>query len=307
MTQAQLGARFMRYMIRASAVLSLFALMMVLVLYVVHFNSAHFSSDDAVANMLAQAMVEQGQLFPKGWVYNNGDLMVPSGALIIAYVIPWLQNGFLAHAVSGLFASATLIAALIWLLRTLKMNWDVVVATTSLLVSGVSLLFAVSIFTQTTYFWWPAGFMVGAALIFKDRIDRSVRQDRFRPRLLTVALLFMLVFFISFANPPRVLVMVVAPLYLFDRAIVHITVAEGASPALGRRTMRLLGLDDALTAIGIGCAFLCAFLCYKAVRSCCATDVVYAAANLHWAGWEIGRAGQVPLTAPPLLRYRKMR
>ncbi len=69
---------------RTGAIAVLVCVVVAQVLYAIHFYKPHFQSDDAVLNMLAESMWSQRTLFPMGWVTNNGDLMVPSGAQLVA-------------------------------------------------------------------------------------------------------------------------------------------------------------------------------------------------------------------------------
>ena len=81
--------RFFRFASNASIVIGFVVAVLLLVLYVVHFGRSDFSSDDTALSLQAESMWEQGSLFPAGWVGNNGDLMLPSGVLLIAPLLAW--------------------------------------------------------------------------------------------------------------------------------------------------------------------------------------------------------------------------
>jgi hypothetical protein len=263
------------------AVFAFVAVVTMLLLYLLHFYRPHFSSDDAVVNTLAESMWQQGRLLPHGWINNNGDLMMPSGSLLIAPLLAWLPNGYGVHALASVFAAFLMLGSLTWLLRVLRMPWAVVVFLATLVASGFSSTFTVMVFAQTTYVWWPAGFFLGAALIYRQRLGAGASP---RSRWLMTALLFLLVFSISFANPGRVALMMVVPLYLFDRVL-----ALGASNGMAatpawQRWPRWLGASDPLTLVGLVVSFLSALLIYLVLAHMGVTEASYNAAALRWGG-----------------------
>ena len=254
----------------------------ILLLFLLHFDRTNFNSDDAVVNMLADAMWSQGRLFPHGWITNNGDLMVPSGALLVAPLLRWFPNGFALHSVVGVFAAVLFPLALRFLLKPLRVPSFLVIFALTFVVSGISILFTQMVFAQTTYFWWPAGFFVGAAMIVRARSALDAKA----PTWTTVALMFLLVGIIAFANPWRVALMVALPLYALDWTLRSARLPSGAEHARGwRRLATTTGADDRLTAVGIVGAFFVAALIYEALKQAGITETVYGAARLRWAGW----------------------
>lgn len=235
----------------------------VLLLYVAHFFRPDFSSDDAVLNLLAEAMYEQGRLLPHGWVVNNGDLMMPSGALLIAPLLAWWPNGFGLHAVASVTLSVTLLALAAWFLRVQRIAWPAVLVTLTLFASGFTREFTVMVYGQTTYFWWPAGFLAGAGLLLQHHRHRAgAAGTTFGRQFLDwrLVLLGVVVAALSFANPNRVLVMMVLPLYAFDRMLAWQAVPES------RRGLRawfgaLLPVSPASLTIAI--AFLVSAVAYR--------------------------------------------
>ena len=265
------------------AFLSIFALLLV---FVVHFHRPLFTSDEAVVNMLAQSMMEQCRLLPLGWVNNNGDLMMPSGALVVAPLLHWFPNGFTAHSVAGVFAVVVLLAALGRFLRVLRIPLEATLLALMLCATGLSFYATIFVFAQTTYMWWPVGFFMGATLIYRYRMVECAPR---MVRMLSPLLLFLLAFAISFANPGRVLLMMVLPLYAFDWSLRRGRGFASARPRW-RRCARRLGLDDVIVVFGLGGGFVTAASVYSLLKYAGLTEAVYGAASLHWGGWtSVGR------------------
>jgi len=231
--------------------------------------------------MLAESMWQQGTVLPKGWINNNGDLMLPSGALIVAPLLRWFPNGFSLHAFTGVFSAITLLWSLVGLLRALRIQSSLRIFVATMVASGFSLVFAQMVFAQTTYFWWSAGFFVGATLICNYRISDVASKMRWA----TIGALSVLVFVISFANPGRVLLMMVAPLYGFDWILRRAKNSNSAFDSGWRRWATAIGANDRLTVIGIGLAFALALLIYETLKFAGVTQAAYGAANLYWGGW----------------------
>lgn len=264
---------------RTGAIAVLVCVVVAQVLYAIHFYKPHFQSDDAVLNMLAESMWSQRTLFPMGWVTNNGDLMVPSGALLVAPLLSWIPNGYEAHAVAGVFSIAAMLFAFTWFVRQRISDPSVTAIATAACISGLSWYCAHAIYQQTTYLWWPGGFFVGATLIWKWRRARELDRPS---RGLGVAL-FMLVFAICFANPARTAVMFVLPLYAFDRGL-EAWNRDGTGGTL-KRWSRRLGLSRrSTTGVLIG-AFVCAAIAYAGLRLWGRMETLHGASGLHWAGW----------------------
>ncbi len=263
-----------------AAGLSLAVTLSALLLYVGHFFKPDFGSDDAVLNLLAEAMHAQGRLLPRGWVTNNGDLMVPSGALLIAPLLTGWPNGFGVHAFASIVLSLALLAAAGWLLRLARLSWTAVAVALTVLASGFAYQFTIMVFGQTTYMWWPAGFLAGAALLVAH--DRSVRcpsQER-RRRIWPLVGVAALVGGIAFANPGRVAVMMVLPLYAFERTL---AAARTVRPADASWLRRLSPASAAsLTLIGAWCA---ALLGYRTVFALGIASTHHAVSDLRLTDW----------------------
>ncbi|MFZ1390299.1 MAG: hypothetical protein WAS23_01790 [Dokdonella sp.] len=248
------------------------------VLYAIHFYKPHFQSDDAVLNLLAESMWKQGSLFPEGWISNNGDLMVPSGALLIAPFLSWLPNGFGLHAIAGVFAIVVMLAAFLWLLRHKVRDASILLVAGAFCASGLSWYCAHVLYQQTTYLWWPAGFFAGAALIWKRRQSKAPAAGS---RWIGT-MLFLLVAIVCFANPARTCIMLVLPLYAFDRALMASSGGMNGHGAV-RRWLERSGARDRFVVTALGAAFLVAAAAYAGLMSAGIVSTDYSASNLHWA------------------------
>ncbi|HUD42830.1 MAG TPA: hypothetical protein VMR06_12640 [Dokdonella sp.] len=251
----------------------------VLLLYVGHFFKPDFSSDDAVLNLLAEAMHAQGRLFPHGWVTNNGDLMVPSGALLIAPLLTWWPNGFAVHAVASVVLSLMLLGIVAWFLRVARISWLAVAITLTVLASGFTIYFTAMVFAQTTYFWWPAGFIAGAALLTRHHLSRAA-ADGGRSQWPLVAL-FVLVASVAFANPGRVGVMMLLPLYAFDRTLAWST----AAPPGGLRSALMRLLPFATAPIVLIAAWMVAFVVYRLLMNAEIVATRHSVSQLRLTDW----------------------
>ncbi|MEO7936723.1 MAG: hypothetical protein ABIR27_10740 [Dokdonella sp.] len=269
-------------------VASFVAVVGLLVLYVVHFSRADFSSDDAVLNMLAESIAKQGSLFPRGWVSNNGDLMVPSGALILAPMLSWFSNGFALHAVAGVFAIALMLLSFAGFLKAARLPIPMILVATAVLATGPSRLSALMLFTQTTYVWLCAGFFVSATLIWRRFCSQQAGQKSSCASLIALA---SIVFLITFANPRRAVVMLVFPLYVFDRALV-MSLARSV-PGV-RRLTGLFGLNDATVLLGFGFPFLIASISYFGLFHFGVVETVHNASRLYWDGFaSLGKHARI--------------
>jgi hypothetical protein len=252
-----------------TAAVCLALLVAILLGFVLVFYRPFFNSDDAVVNLLAESMWQQGRLLPVGWINNNGDLMMPSGAVIVAPLLRWLPNGYAAHSVASVFAVLLELGSFAWLLRVLDMPRIVILFVTSVLAAGVSFDFTLMVFAQTTYVWWSAGFCAGAALLCgRNANGASPVRD---------TLLLVLVFAISFANPVRVGLMMVLPLYLLERVL------EYERWRSSRRIAAWFGLRDSRV-VHLATGFVAAAVLYFGLTRAGITEASYNAASLHWGG-----------------------
>lgn len=262
-------------MVHFAIILSFAGTLATLLLYVGHFMRPEFNSDDAVLNLLAEVIHQQGRLLPSGWVTNNGDLMMPSGALLIAPLLAWWPNGFAVHAFASVVLSLLLLAIVAWFLRVARLSWLAVVVTLTLLASGFSIYFTLMVFGQTTYFWWPAGFILGAALLTLQHL--SPQRGDVRRAYWPLVALFVLVVTLSFANPGRVAVMMVLPLYAFDRALAW----NAANRSDGRCGVLLHLMPRTSAPIVLVLAWSVAFVAYRVLLHAQVISTLHYASNLQ--------------------------
>ena len=259
------------------ALLSSIFVILTLVYYVTVSGKPDLSSDDAVLSLLAEAMWKQGTLFPTGWIYNNGDLMTPSGALLVAPLLTWFPNSYELHAVAGVFAIALLSTSIYCLLRSIRLPSAIIWLTLAVMATGLSRLSAIMLYLQTTYVWWPAGFFLGAAILWRDH-KRLTRTMKDQVCLVSLALI---VFAISFSNPGRAMLMLVLPLYGFERVLAWNV--RSARHGIGY-FLETMGLTSSRVWICIAVPFAIALILYYALFQLGILQTRHFASNLRWDG-----------------------
>lgn len=277
----------------AAITIAFIAAASLLVLYVVHFGRSDFSSDDSVLSLQAESMWEQGTLLPDGWVGNNGDLMLPSGVLLLAPLLNWFSNSYELHAVAGVFSIVLMLGTFCTFLLRGKVPLPIVLLAATVLASGLSRMSAIMLFLQTTYVWWPSAFFLGATVIWRER---QLLSSGNAFSAFGIALLGLVVFLTTFANPGRALLMVVFPLYVFDRYLAIVKPSRHSAP--GTQWLSNLGIRDSLTVFGIGLGFALAALAYYGLFRAGLVQTIHNSSALRWEGlagvgvhWEIFRSG----------------
>src|SRR4030095_12453235 len=160
-----------------------------LLAYVGYFSEADFGSDDAVFNLLAGALHDQGRLIvPRGWVTANSDLIFPSAALMMLAMLPWLPNGFAVHAIAACALTIVLLIMLGWGLVASGRSILATAFVVTILATGLSRGMLLMMFTQTTYFWWPFEFLT-SALIIQTYYRCTVPMHKIEPQVLSGLLL----------------------------------------------------------------------------------------------------------------------
>lgn len=253
--------------------------LVLLITYVVHFGRADFSSDDAVLSLQAESMWQQGTLFPKGWVGNNGDLMFPSGVLLIAPLLSWFANSYELHAVVGLIAVVLMLGSFSGFLLAARIPIVAVLLATAVVASGLSRVSAIMVFLQTTYVWWPAAFFLGATVIYGLRKSESRWT---RASILQIGALALIVFMIALSNPGRALLMLVLPLYVFDRVLLHRSRIEKGEKAVG--LLDTLGIADGVIVVGLASAFALATIVYWWLFETGTVQTLHNSSALRWEG-----------------------
>src|SRR5690606_16097564 len=120
-------------------------------------------------------------------------------------------------AVAGVLAVALMLLSFLTFLKSARVPIPIVLLATAVLATGPSRLLAIMLFLQTTYVWLAAGFFISVTLIWRRFCARETGQ---RPGIAGLISLSAIVFLLSFANPGRAVVMLLLPLYVFDRALV---------------------------------------------------------------------------------------
>lgn len=165
-------------------------------------------SDSAVKVLLADEVLRTGRLFPRDWVYANGDLYAFFTHTVALPFVALFGPGFLAHALAGLAISLGLMWSASGLLRELDTPRWQRLAVLALLASGISTQLAENLFGQATY-----GFIVAMnvarlalALIFVRRFDAGPWV-----RGVVLGTLGLLTVLNTWNNPKRGLVMFTLP------------------------------------------------------------------------------------------------
>lgn len=210
------AARSAHWVLDLLAFVSLAVSLGVLVLYLCHYSRPDFSSDDATNNLIAQAMFDEGTLYPRTWMVTNGELMFPSAAMLIAPLLYWLPNGFTVHAIACVLLAGAMLAGIGWFMRVAKLPSFAVALVLMVLALGFSREFLVMVYVETAYVWWPMAFFVMAALIV---LHEHETREAHGSGWALLALLFGAAFLISLKSPLRVAFMVMPPALVFSRVL----------------------------------------------------------------------------------------
>lgn len=164
-------------------------------------------SDSAVKVLLANEILETGELFPHEWVYANGDVYAFFCHTLALPLVPLFGPGFVTHALVGLLTSLGLLWLTALLLRELAFPRWQQLAVLALFASGISSLFAENLYGQATY-----GFIVllnvavvVVALAFSRKFETTFDRRLF-------VLLGALSLVVTWNNPKRAAIMLSAPL-----------------------------------------------------------------------------------------------
>ena len=205
----------------------LLLLNIVLIVYYVVFDyQTMMHSDSAVANLLAQEIVETGNYFPRDWYYVNGDLWV---FYIHTFIVPLLAlfpNSYGLHAASAL-ATGSLILLGTWLLTgVLAQSRSARLLSMAMLASGLSWYMAENLYGQASY--GSIYYMSCLMLFFAWRSLITPLRARWLWRV-AFALVTMLLFW---ANPQRALIYQGAPFLL---AMASLLLLDLKDPVAGQR------------------------------------------------------------------------
>ncbi|MBT9551220.1 MAG: hypothetical protein IV088_10260 [Hydrogenophaga sp.] len=184
---------------------SLLFLCALLFKYLAFQSRQNFTSDDAVLNLLAREVYQHGRLFPENWVTANGDLMLPSGTLIIAPLLHFFPNSFELHAVVSVILTGVFLFSVHWTLKTHSHNSYFLPM--ALFASGISFKYTQMVLLQTTYFWWVCAFFLTIAVFAKNRFTRPRSREILLAVLISAA--------VSLSNPSRSMLMYALPALAF--------------------------------------------------------------------------------------------
>lgn len=112
---------------------------------------SEFHSDDAVANLLAQEIVETGQLFPRYWNYVNGDLWVFFTHTWIIPLLAFFPNNFELRAATSVIGVGLILYSTWLVCSALDMSRRARLLTLALIAGGLSTNMASNLFGQLAY------------------------------------------------------------------------------------------------------------------------------------------------------------
>lgn len=187
------------------------------------------NSDSAVKVLLANEILQTGELFPKDWVYANGDLYAFFSHTLALPLIPLFGPGFVTHAIVGTLISLGLLLATWLVLRELWTPTWQRLAIMALIGSGISSLLAENLFGQATY-----GFIIMLNVAIVAIALRFSRQFETRPSIdwRSLAALASLSLLVSWNNPKRALVMLAAP--FLSSCLAVLTARFPSTPSMAR-------------------------------------------------------------------------
>ncbi|MBU2618780.1 MAG: hypothetical protein KKE83_03745 [Proteobacteria bacterium] len=218
---------------------------------------AFFSSDAAIANILAEEIVRAGELFPKNWWYVNDDLWVFYKHLLL---IPWVmagENSFFAHGVSVAVVVLITMAVLALLLRDLGLSKTAALMGCIIIGLGYSPLYLREVYGEAAYTWYFA-FIISFLLLWL-RADRPDSGKNARRALF--GLLLVLLYLVVLENPVRFMIYYVAP---FCGAFLLLVYAEREALRRGEYGDWRAALSaKSIPAGAIAGVFVLGVFCYK--------------------------------------------
>lgn len=205
---AQLSDKAQRW--AKKALLVVLAINLVLLFYYVFKGyMLDFHSDSAAKSLLAEEIRRTGDFFPADWNYVNGDLWVLFGHIFILPFLPWIENGFFLHAISGTFTGVLVLFSL-WLVTGMltKSVW-LKVLVVAIFAGGISWVMAENLFGQGSY--GSVLYMACFSLYFGWRYLLATSPKHMIMWSVALGVALMLAFW---ANPQRALAYSAAPLAL---------------------------------------------------------------------------------------------
>jgi hypothetical protein len=213
-----------------------------LICYICFTFAYQFHADDAVANTLAQEILDSGHFFPPQWRYANGDVWVLFLHVIELPLLFFMPNGYSLHAAASLVGAALILLSIWQLCKMAAMSRQARWAALAVFAGGISPNMAENLFGQQAY-----GIMLWMSALIMLAAWKYVQLQNTRRHAWAV-LLMLLVMLAAWGNPQRALVYMVLPM-LFGLVMICFQARNDASfhvPA--PRRIALL----ALMALGAG-------------------------------------------------------
>ena len=177
--------------------------------YIFKTYRAFFNSDAAIANILADEIVETGSFFPSHWWYVNNDLWVFYKQLL---VIPWAlagKNGYFAHAFT-VFEVSVFMALFIYLfLRSLMLSRAASVMGGVVVCIAYSPMYLRELFGEAAYTWYFI-FMIAFMFIFRKLSPHVISV---RTQIKAFIYFMILLYLLVLANPIRFFVYYITPFF----------------------------------------------------------------------------------------------
>jgi len=175
-----------------------------------------FHSDSAVKNILAEEIYSSKSLFPKGWIYVNGDLWFLMPQLLVLPLLLLFKNSFTLHAVAA-SAEMGLCLGMAWLiLKETISRSEARLTVLAVLASGISTPFVIWGYGEGAYDWQT--FLIFIVYWLYIRFDNLSYHGNKK-----IVLLFLIsslvIAIITVNNPIRIVVYGIAPMLAAELAL----------------------------------------------------------------------------------------
>jgi len=177
--------------------------------YIFKTYRAFFNSDAAIANILAEEIVQAESFFPSHWWYVNNDLWVFYKQLL---VIPWVlagKNGYFAHAFTVFEVSVIMIIFIYLFLRSLMLSRASSVMGGVVVSIGYSPMYLRELYGEAAYTWYFI-FMIAFMFIFRKLSPHVISK---RTQIKAFIAFMILLYLLVLANPIRFFVYYITPFF----------------------------------------------------------------------------------------------
>jgi hypothetical protein len=182
-----------------------------LLFYVFEGYKESFHSDSATKVLIAQEMINSGQFFPPGFHYGNGELWVVTMQLFVLPFLFFLPEGYLAHAFGATFNLILLLVVTYKFQEGFNKNKSSRIIVTAIVASGVSSNWLENLFGQYSYslsLVATMAYIMLATSIFSKLFVSNIRLVGY------LAIVALIVYFLSFQSPMRVMIYMLFPMGL---------------------------------------------------------------------------------------------